>query len=78
MLSIFESFENKWTYYSILGCDSRVNGDCFCEFIHSLAYSKERSRADNFMPVSSVGCFALCRIQSEVNGLEVVFHSRPI
>lgn len=28
-------------------------------FIHSLAYSKERSGADNFiMPVSSVGCFA--------------------
>jgi len=38
-----------------------------------LSYSKERSRADNFTPASSVGDFASRRIQSEVQLLKVVF-----
>ena len=44
-------------------------------FIHSLACSKAHSCTDNFTPVSAVGCFGPCRIQSEVHWLEVVFHS---
>jgi len=44
-------------------------------FIHSLAYSKKRSHADNFTPVSLAGYFAPRRIQFEVQWLEVVFHS---
>jgi len=44
-------------------------------FIHSLTYSKERSGVHHFTPVSSVGCFAPRRIQSEVQWHEVVFHS---
>ena len=45
-------------------------------FMHSfIGVLQERSRADNFMPVSYVGCFAPHWIQSEVQWLEALIRS---